>query len=141
MPDSRGSFRKLFRFLFCTCTFLGLQPGLAIEGQNMPDEQRHYGKWSREELKNAEVTASRFLEDNCAQIADTIRAKTKFLEALVERLSVKGTGFDDRLEYLARISEISRLIQSDADGFFELASNPVVARILTTVPPKKPGRQ
>jgi hypothetical protein len=54
---------------------------------------------------------------------------------------MKKTGFDDRLEYLARISEIARLIQSDADGFFELASNPVVARILTSVPQKKPGRQ
>jgi hypothetical protein len=107
----------------------------------MPDDQRHYGKWSREELRNAEVTASRFLEDNCAQIADTIAAKTKFLETLVQRLSMKKTGFDDRLEYLARIAEIARLIQADADGFFELASNPVVARILSTVPRKKSGRQ
>ena len=106
----------------------------------MPDD-RSYGKWSREELKNAEVTASRFLEDNCAQIAETIRGKAKFLETLVQRLSMRKTAFDDRLEYLARISEIARLIQADADGFFELASNPVVARILTTVPKKKPGRQ
>ena len=107
----------------------------------MPDDQRHYGKWSTEELRNAEVTASRFLEDNSGQIADTIRAKAKFLETLVQRLSTKKTPFDDRLEYLARISEIARLIQADADGFFELASNPVVARILTTVPRKKSGRQ
>jgi hypothetical protein len=107
----------------------------------MPENDRHYGKWSREELRNAEVTASRFLEDNCAQIADTMRAKTKFLETLVERLAMKKTAFDDRLEYLARISEIARLIQADADGFFELASNPMVARILTTVPKKKPGRR
>jgi hypothetical protein len=111
------------------------------EGTPMPDDQRHYGKWSREELRNAEVTASRFLEDNSGQIADTIQAKTKFLETLVQRLSMKKTSFDDRLEYLARISEIARLIQADADGFFELASNPVVARLLTTVPRKKSGRQ
>jgi hypothetical protein len=107
----------------------------------MPNDHRQYGNWSREELRNAEVTASRFLEDNSGQIADTIRAKAKFLETLVERLSSRKTEFDDRLEYLARISEIARLIQADADGFFELASNPVVARILTTVPRKKPGRQ
>lgn len=108
----------------------------------MPDDHRHYGKWSKEELRNAEATASRFLEDNSSQIAETIRAKAKFLDALVQRLSNKKTPFDDRLEYLARISEIAQLIQADADGFFELASNPVVARILTTVPRiKKPGRQ
>ena len=106
----------------------------------MADNQRHYGKWTREELRNAEVTASRFLEDNSAQIADTLRAKTRFLETLVQRLSMKQTTFDDRLEYLARVSEIAQLIQADADGFFELASNPVVARILTTVSRKKPGR-
>lgn len=106
----------------------------------MPENERHYGKWTREELRSAEVTASRFLEDNCAQIADTMRAKTKFLETLMQRLATKKTTFDDRLEYLARISEIARLIQADADGFFELASNPVVARILTTVPRKKPRR-
>jgi hypothetical protein len=106
----------------------------------MRDDHRHYGKWTREELRNAEVTATRFLEDNCAQIADTMRAKTRFLETLVQRLSLKQTSFNDRLEYLARISEIARLIEADADGFFDLASNPVVARILTTVPRKSPGR-
>jgi hypothetical protein len=100
----------------------------------MPDNDSHYGKWSREELRHAESTASQFLEENANQIADTLRSKAKFLETLIERIAKKKTGFDDRLEYFARISEIARLIQDDADGFFELASQPVVARILGTVP-------
>jgi hypothetical protein len=101
-----------------------------------PDNNRHYGKWSREELRNAEATARQFLEENSAPIADTMRAKAKFLETLVQRISLKKTTFEERLEYFARISEIARLIQDDADGFFELASQPVVARILGTVPQK-----
>src|SRR4051794_40622529 len=103
----------------------------------MPDNHRHYGKWSREELRKAESTACQFLEDNSSQIADTMRAKAKFLETLIQRVSLKKTNFEDRLEYLARIAEIAQLIQNDADGFFELASQPVVARILGSVPRKR----
>lgn len=102
----------------------------------MPEGRRHhrpYGKWSREELRNAESTASRFLHENSTQIADTMRAKAKFLETLIQRIDSKKTTFEDRLDYLARVSEIAALIQEDADGFFELAAQPVVARILGTV--------
>ena len=102
----------------------------------MPESRKNprpYGKWSREELRQAEFTAGRFLQDNSAQIADTMRAKAKFLETLVQRLALKKTTFEERLDYLARISEIAALIQEDADGFFELAAQPVVARILGTV--------
>lgn len=101
----------------------------------MPEERPH-GKWSTEELRKAEATASEFLEENSVQIADTMRAKARFLETLMQRLSLKTTAYADRLEYFARISEIARLIQDDADGFFELASQPVVARLLGTVPQK-----
>ena len=103
----------------------------------MPDQDRQYGKWSKEELRKAEHTASEFLEENSTQIADTMRAKARFLETLIQRVSLKKTSFEDRLEYFARISEIARLIQDDADGFFELASQPMVARILGTVPRRK----
>ena len=103
-----------------------------------PDNDHPYSKWSREELHNAENTACQFLEENCAQIAETLRAKVKFLETLLHRLSLKKTSFEDRLEYFARVSEIARLIEDDADGFFELASQPMVARILNNVPPAQP---
>jgi len=105
----------------------------------MPNSHRNprpYGKWSREELRHAESTACRFLQDNSSQIAETMRAKAKFLETLIQRLALQKTTFEDRLDYLARISEIAALIQEDADGFFELAAEPVVARILGTVPTK-----
>jgi hypothetical protein len=100
----------------------------------MPDQNRPYGKRSREELRKAEATASQFLEENSAQIAETMRAKARMLELLIERISSSETDFGDRLDYFARIAEIAGLIRSDADGFFELASQPVVARILATVP-------
>jgi hypothetical protein len=100
----------------------------------MPDDNRPNGRWSHEELRAAQTTACQFLEDNSTEIADTLRAKLRFLEILIERLESKTTGFEDRLEFFARVSEIARLIEDDADGFFELASQPVVARILATVP-------
>jgi hypothetical protein len=103
----------------------------------MPEQRRNYGKWTRDELRKAEATASQFLEEHSSAIADTMRSKAKFLENLIERISHPGTKFEDRLEYLARISEIAQLIQTDAEGFFELASQPVVARILATVPRAK----
>jgi hypothetical protein len=100
----------------------------------MPDEQPQFGKWSKDELRNAEATASRFLADNSGPIADAMRTKARFLDALIQRFSNPQAGFEERLEYFARISEIARLIEADADGFFELASQPMVARILGTVP-------
>src|SRR5438309_5176797 len=104
----------------------------------MTDNQKPYGKWTKEELRNAEFTAQQFLEDNSAQIADTMRAKAKYLETLIQRVANPKTTFDDRLEYFARISEIAALIQDDADGFFGLASQPVVARLLKSVRKNKP---
>lgn len=103
------------------------------ENPNVRRNRRPYGKCSREELRDAEVTASDFLNDNCAQIGDTLRAKARFLDILIQRISSKSISFEDRLDCFARISEIAVLIQEDADGFFELASEPMVARILGTV--------
>ncbi len=100
----------------------------------MPDRQRNYGEWTPDELRRAEATASRFLTENGAEIAETIRAKARFLEALAQRLSAPATSYDDRLDYLARVSEIAQLLRDEADGFFHLASQPMVARILGTVP-------
>jgi hypothetical protein len=99
----------------------------------MPDDHQ-YGRWSKEELCRAEATASEFLEENRVRIAETLRTKVRFLEKLFERLSEKNASYEDRLESFARIGEIARLIQDDADGFFELASQPVIARLLGTVP-------
>jgi hypothetical protein len=85
-------------------------------------------------LDTAESTASRFLEDHRDQIAETLRAKAKFIETLVQRIGHKKSTYQERLECFARISEIAHLIEEDADGFFQLASRPLVARILAEVP-------
>jgi hypothetical protein len=89
-----------------------------------------YGSWSEDELCKAEATASQFLEENARQISETLRAKTRYLEDLFQTLGHRNTTLDKRLDCFARISEIAQLIQCDAEGFFDLASQPVVARIL-----------
>ena len=96
-------------------------------------QPNNYGKWSKEQLRKAEATARQFLDENGAQISDTLRAKVKFLETLVNRLNQKNLTLDQKLDCFARIAEISQLLKDDAEGFFELASQPVVARILSTV--------
>lgn len=95
-----------------------------------PDSKENYGRWSKEELRKAEATATNFLEQNASQISETLRAKARFLEGLIQTLGNKQTTLHERLDCFARISEISELLKDDADGFFELASQPVVARIL-----------
>ncbi len=100
----------------------------------MPDNKRNYGDWDGEELRKAEATASQFLAEKGSEIGDTLRAKARFLEQLIQRIASPKTSFEDRLEYLARISEIAQLIEEEADGFFHLASQPMVARILGTIP-------
>jgi exonuclease VII small subunit len=96
-------------------------------------QPNNYGKWSKEQLRKAEATARQFLDENGAQISDTLRTKVKFLETLVNRLNQKNLTLDQKLDCFARIGEISQLLKDDAEGFFELASQPVVARILSTV--------
>lgn len=94
------------------------------------DSKDDYGRWSKEELRKAEATASQFLEENAPQISETLRAKARFLEGLIKTLGHKKTPLDQRLDCFARIAEISQLLKEDDDGFFELASQPLVARIL-----------
>ncbi len=98
-----------------------------------PDEKHPHSRWTKDEIQKAEATATRFLEENGTQIAETLRAKVRFLEALINRLASKKTTLDQRLDCFARIAEISDLLKEDADGFFSLASQPVVARILANV--------
>jgi hypothetical protein len=93
----------------------------------------HYGKWSKEELRKAEATAHQFLVDNGNQISETLNTKVKYLNLLTNRLATRKLSLDERLDCFARIAEISELLKEDAEGFFELASQPVVARLVNTV--------
>ena len=102
-----------------------------------PDPKNNRTRWTKDELLKAEATASQFLEDNSNQISETLRAKMRFIELLVQRLGHKKTTLDERLDCFARISEVARLVQEDADGFFNLASQPVIARMLLNAKPAK----
>jgi hypothetical protein len=95
--------------------------------------QADYSHWTDQELRHAEVTADQFLRENAAQIVETLRNKLKFLEFLIERLDQRNVSLNHRLDCFARITEISQFMKDDAQGFFELASQPIVARLLQGV--------
>ena len=92
-----------------------------------------YAKWSEQELRKAESVAAQFLQDNGDQIWTSFRAKVDALDELVNRLHEEDLPVDERLDCFARIAEISAVLLEDARGFFGLASEPVVARILAHV--------
>jgi hypothetical protein len=56
---------------------------------------------------------------------------------LVDRLANRKSCLDDRLDCFARIAEIAQLLKDDAEGFFDLASQPIVAQIVNTVKTRK----
>jgi hypothetical protein len=96
-----------------------------------PTRKPNYGTWSLDELRRAERTAGAFLRQNSTDISEAFRAKLRYLEILVTRLERKPLGLDERLEHFAQISELAQMIKDESDGFFELGSQPVVARVLS----------
>ena len=95
-----------------------------------------YAKWNERELRRAESVAGRFLRENVDTIGESLRLKVDQLDGLVGGLSHPQLSLDERLHIFARIEEIARTLQQDAQGFFRMASEPVVARILAQVEPK-----
>jgi hypothetical protein len=98
-----------------------------------PAQGNDYTKWSLDELRKAESVAQKFLTDNGPQIWENFCRKLEALDVLVTCLKNKNITLDQRLDCFARIAEISQAMKDDAEGFFELASEPVVARILSNV--------
>jgi hypothetical protein len=94
----------------------------------MGAQKNDYSKWSDEELRRAESEADRFLNDK--QIRENLEAKLALLDRLVKSLSGQKMSLDERLDCFARIAETSGALEEDAKGFFSLASEPVVARLL-----------
>ena len=92
--------------------------------------QGDYRHWNDQQFKHAEIAADRFLRDNASQIVETLQAKMRFLQLLIRRLDQKDASLNHRLDCFARIAEVSHFMQQDAQGFFELASHPIVARLL-----------
>ena len=94
--------------------------------------QNDYSKWSEEELRRAESEADRFLNENEGQIRENLEAKLALLDRLVRSLGGQQMSLDERLDCFARIAEAAGALEEDAKGFFSLASEPVVARLLAT---------
>lgn len=99
----------------------------------MSAQGNDYAKWSEPELRRAESVAERFLQENTGTIVESLRLKVDLLDGLVRSLHDAHLSLDERLHTFARIEEISRALQKDAQGFFHMASEPVVARILSQI--------
>jgi hypothetical protein len=103
----------------------------------MSSQGNDYARWSEPELRRAESVAENFLRDNGGPIGASLRAKVDLLDHLVNKLRDTHLSLDDRLDCFARITEISRTLQRDAQGFFRMASEPLIARILAQVEDKR----
>jgi hypothetical protein len=99
----------------------------------MRPQKNDYGKWNEEELRRAESVADSFLQENDTQIRENFEAKLLALNELVTRLGQRRMTLDERLDCYARIAEVSGALAEAAQGFFGLASEPVVARLLSNV--------
>lgn len=99
----------------------------------MSAQGNDYAKWSEPELRRAESVAERFLRENVDTIGESLRVKVDLLDGLVHKLRQPHLSLDERLHIFARIEEMSRTLQQDAQGFFHMASEPLVARILSQV--------
>lgn len=92
----------------------------------------NYDDWSDLELRRAESVAGAFLEENRDPIRESFALKVHELDDLVKSLC-SPLPLDERLNRFAHIAETARSLEEDAKGFFCLASEPLVARILAEV--------
>jgi|SRR5579872_5771711 len=102
----------------------------------MDTKSNDYAKWSEPELRRAESVANQFLQDHAEQIRQNFELKIARLQQLVESLD-RHMNFDQRLDCFARIAEAARSLEEDAVGFFGMAAEPVVARLLAKVESKR----
>ena len=91
-----------------------------------------FSQWSGAELERAESTATQFLTEKQDDISRVLARQCAVLERLVEILGTPGLRVEEKLDCFARIAEVSQGIQDCANGFFELGSQPLVARVLAT---------
>jgi len=99
----------------------------------MGRQNHDYANWSAPELRRAESEADRFLTENQDVIQENLEATVTVLNRLVKSLGASQMTLDERLNCFARIAEAARALEEDAEGFFSLACEPVVARLLTQV--------
>jgi hypothetical protein len=89
-----------------------------------------YSGWTGAELGNAQSTADRFLSRNHLAICQCFSRQGVLLERLFDRLKRKDLTLEERLDCFARIAEVSSSMLDSANGFFDLGSQPVIARVL-----------
>ncbi len=96
------------------------------------DASFDYSRWTGPELQRAETTASQFLAEKQQDISRAFSSQCAALETLVGMLRKADLTLEEKLDCFARIAEVSEGIQDCARGFFELGSQPLVARVLAT---------
>ena len=90
-----------------------------------------YECWSAPELVRAERTAATFLSRNHMAIYQAFARQGAVLGKLVAVLKQEDLSLEQRLDCFARIAEVSKGVEDCANGFFELGSEPLVARVLS----------
>lgn len=95
-------------------------------GNNLSD----YSTWSGAELAQAESAAQQFLSEHHTAIWESFARQGTVLARLFAMLKAADLTLEQRLDCFARIAEVSQGLQDSANGFFELGSQPVVARTL-----------
>src|SRR5437763_1175338 len=94
-------------------------------------ESFDYSSWPGAELDRAANTASQFLSEKHPDISRAFERQCDVLCRLVAILNQPDLTVEQRLDCFARIAETSEGIRECADGFFELGSEPMVARVLS----------
>ena len=92
-----------------------------------------YSGWSGTELLRAGNTAAEFISENHLAIWQSFARQGAVLGRLVNVLKRADLTIEERLDCFARIAEVSQGIDDSASGFFDLGSQPVVARVLADV--------
>jgi hypothetical protein len=90
-----------------------------------------FSKWTGSELARAEATAEQFLSEHQLSISQVFARQCVILQRMVALLGVDNLTLEERLDCFARIGEVADGMQRSANGFFNLGSQPLVARMLT----------
>jgi hypothetical protein len=94
------------------------------------DSSFDFFHWTDAELARAESTAGRFLAENQRTISEVFARQCAVLERLVAMLGQAEMSLEQRLDCFARIGELADGLRASANGFFDLGSQPLVARML-----------
>ena len=91
-----------------------------------------YSRWSDAELARANTTAEQFLTQNQNEISSVLSRQHGILDVLLALLRRHDLSLEERLDCFARIAETAESLRECANGFFELAAQPLVARTVET---------